>query len=103
MQQQQQSKDEQPTPADPLPSPAVPSNGQEPAATLRVQKIADETPKVRADGNSSSILSLLKGKDGLQSSILELIQELVKKKRDIQHATVTLIRDQQDNDLLIKV
>ncbi|XP_050532510.1 centromere-associated protein E-like isoform X6 [Daktulosphaira vitifoliae] len=51
---------------------------------------------------NSSILSLLKGKEKVQSTVLELVQELLQKKHDIQQATITLIQDQQNRDLLIK-
>jgi len=51
----------------------------------------------------ASILSLLRGKDSIQTSMLELIQELAKKKQDIQQAAITLIQEQQNSDLLIKV
>lgn len=101
----QQPKDE-PTLPDPLSS--DPSNNTKDTTEIRrVQKskVVNETKTddENPPPSSSSILSLLKGKDGLQSSILELIQKLAKKKQDIQHATITLIRDQQNNDLLIKV
>lgn len=56
-----------------------------------------------AEEDSSSVLSLLKGKDNIQSSTLELIKDLAKKKRNIQRATITLVQDQLNSDLLIKV
>lgn len=51
----------------------------------------------------TTILSLLRGKDNIQTSILELIRDLAKKKQDIQQAAMTLIQEQQNSDLLIKV
>lgn len=78
------------------------SNNEETATAVHTKKSDENELKVTSD-NPSSILSLLKGKDSLQSSILELIQELAKKKQDIQNATYTLIHNQQNSDLLIKV
>jgi len=63
--------------------------------TEKVEKFSEEKPV--------SILSLLRGKDSIQTSMLEMIQELAKKKQDIQQAAITLIQDQQNSDLLIKV
>jgi len=51
----------------------------------------------------ASIVSLLRGKDSIQNSTLELIRELVKIKQDLHQAAITLIQDQQNSDLLIKV
>jgi len=51
----------------------------------------------------ATILSLLRGKDNIQTSMLELIRELAKKKQDIQQAAITLIHEQQNSDLFIKV
>jgi len=51
----------------------------------------------------ATILSLLRGKESIQTSILELIRELAKKKQDIQQAAITLIQEQQNSDLIIKV
>ncbi|KAF0766877.1 spindle pole body component 110-like [Aphis craccivora] len=62
--------------------------------TEKDEKFAEEKPV--------SILSLLRGKDSIQASMLEIIQELAKKKQDIQQAAITLIQDQQNSDLLIK-
>lgn len=76
-------------------------SAEEPAATASVQN--SETKKTVEKESPSSVLSLLRGKDSLQSTILELIQELAKKKQDIQQATLTLIQNQQNSDLLIKV
>ncbi|XP_060835407.1 interaptin-like isoform X1 [Rhopalosiphum padi] len=76
---------------------------------LSTDKIVDtdvpqKTEKVEqfAEEKSASILSLLRGKDSIQTSMLKLIQELAKKKQDIQQAAITLIQDQQNSDLLIK-
>jgi len=72
--------------------------------TINIQKSEEnENENKITNENPSSILTLLKGKDNLQSSILELIQELAKNKQNIQQATITLIQDQQNSDLLIKV
>lgn len=70
--------------------------------TVEVPKTENNTNKVPGE-SPSSIVSLLKGKDSVQSSILELIQDLAKKKQTIQQATITLIQDQLNSDLLIKV
>uniref|UniRef100_A0A2S2P1L6 Uncharacterized protein n=1 Tax=Schizaphis graminum TaxID=13262 RepID=A0A2S2P1L6_SCHGA len=77
---------------------------------LSTDKIVDmdvpqKTEKVEqfAEEKSTSILSLLRGKDSIQTSILKLIQELAKKKQDIQQAAITLIQDQQNSDLFIKI
>lgn len=99
-----QQKDETPTTVTSIahpPPPRVIFSAEEPATTARVQK--SETKKTAEKESPSSVLSLLKGKDSLQSTILELIQELAKKKQDIQQATLTLIQNQQNSDLLIKV
>lgn len=55
------------------------------------------------EGKPTTILSLLRGKDSIQTSVLELIRELAKRKQDIQQAAITLIQEQQNSDLLIKV
>ncbi|XP_025206065.1 spindle pole body component 110-like isoform X2 [Melanaphis sacchari] len=65
-----------------------------PQKTEKVEKLSEE--------KTTSILSLLRGKDSIQTSMLELIRELTKKKQDIQQAAITLIQDQQNSDLLIK-
>ncbi|XP_060863799.1 trichohyalin-like isoform X2 [Metopolophium dirhodum] len=66
-----------------------------PKKTERIEnEITEEKP--------STILSLLRGKDSIQTSMLELIRELAKKKQDIQQAAITLIQEQQNSDLLIK-
>ncbi|CAH1724629.1 unnamed protein product [Aphis gossypii] len=65
-----------------------------PQKTEKVETFSEEKPV--------SILSLLRGKDSIQTSMLEMIQELAKKKQDIQQAAITLIQDQQNSDLLIK-
>lgn len=99
-----QHKDENPE-IDPSIPPIMQSNAEEPVTatlTVPVQKSERNETKV-ADDKPSTILSLLRGKDNLQSSILELIQELAKKKQDIQNAAITLIHSQQNSDLLIKV
>jgi len=67
-----------------------------------VQKSGENETKV-TEKNSSSVLSLLKGKDNIQFSILEIIQDLAEKKQNIQQATIRLIQDQLNSDLLIKV
>lgn len=71
---------------------------------VAVSKVKEQTQDVqKPEENSPSVLSLLKSKESLQSSILELIGELAKKKQDIQQAAITLIHDQHNSDLLIKV
>lgn len=67
-----------------------------PQKTERIDtEITEEKP--------TTILSFLRGKDSIQTSVLELIRELAKKKQDIQQAAITLIQEQQNSDLLIKV
>ncbi|XP_050443587.1 fas-binding factor 1-like [Adelges cooleyi] len=85
-------KDESPQPASP------------PRVTQEVkQNISEVIENNKINVNPTpTIVSLLEGKDNLQTSILEFIQELAKKKQDIQQATITLIQDQQNSDLLIK-
>ncbi|XP_022179687.1 trichohyalin-like isoform X2 [Myzus persicae] len=66
------------------------------------QKTAEKVENEITEEKSSSILSLLRGKDSIQTSMLELIRELAKKKQDIQQAAITLMQEQQNSDLLIK-
>lgn len=76
---------------------------QETQAVANTEKIDRTEHKVVEENSPSSIVSLLKEKTNLQSAELELIHQLAKKKQDIQQASITLIQDQQNNDLLIKV
>lgn len=96
-----QPKDETPA-RDPSPPPHTIPSVSIKKTTVEVSKTENNTKKVPGE-SPSSILSLLKGKDSVQSSILELIQDLAKKKQNIQQATITLIQDQLNSDLLIKV
>lgn len=84
----------------PLPPQVVVSKVKE--QTEDVQKPEGKRNQI-VEENTPSVLSLLKNKESLQSSILELIRELAKKKQDIQQAAITLIHDQHNSDLLIKV
>lgn len=85
----------------PLPSSSPILSAKE---TPNVQKLkSEETNNKVTKEKPSTVSSLLEGKENLQSSILELIQDLTKKKQDIQQATITLIQEQQNSDLLIKV
>lgn len=70
---------------------------------LEVEKSEKNENKITDQNSSTSILSLIKGNDCLQTTILEFVQELAKKKHDIQQATIAMIQDQQNSDLLIKV
>lgn len=68
--------------------------------------VVQKTERVQneiVEEKSDSILSLIRGKNGIQTTVLELIRELAKKKQDIQQAAMTLIQEQQNSDLLIKV
>lgn len=70
------------------------------------EKVPKKTEKIEneiTEEKPASIVSLLRGKDNIQTSMLELIRELAKKKQDIQQAAMTLIQEQQNSDLLIKV
>lgn len=96
-----QPKDETPA-RDPSPPPHTIPSVSIKKTTVEVSKAEDNSNKVPGESHSS-ILSLLKGKDNVQSSILELIQDLAMKKQNIQQATITLIQDQLNSDLLIKV
>lgn len=80
----------------------VPSAEETPSDVHR-KPLSGAENEIPEEKPSSSLLTLLKGKDNLQSSILELVQELTKKKQDIQQATITLIQELQNNDRLVKV
>lgn len=81
----------------------VPTKPQETQAVVNIEKTDRTQHKITEENAPPSILSLLKEKNSLQSAELELIRQLAKKKQDIQQASITLIQDQQNNDLLIKV
>lgn len=98
-----QRKDD--TSSKPTSSPARPRSPRRVPSTEETTRpdVQNAENEVTEEKPSSSLLTLLKGKDSLQSSILELVQELAKKKQDIQQATITLIQEQQNNDRLVKV
>lgn len=85
-----------PPPRSPSPPPIL-------SIKAEVEKPEKPENKITEQNSSTTILSLLRGKDSLQTTILEFVQELAKKKHDIQQATITMIQDQQNSDLLIKV
>lgn len=85
-------------------SPSRPRSPQRiPSAEETIPNVQNSENGIAEEKPCSSLLTLLKGKDNLQSSILELVQELAKKKQEIQQATMTLIQEQQNNDRLVKV
>lgn len=94
-----QQKDDTPQHSNTSPPPPTVSTRE---TTGDVQKSGENEIKVTEE-KSSSVLSLLKGKDNIQFSILELIRDLAEKKQNIQQATIRLIQDQLNSDLLIKV
>lgn len=92
-----QQKDE--TPARDFSPPPTPPTKE---TATDIKKPEKNDTKITEE-NPSLILPLLRGKETFQTSMLELIQDLAKKKQNIQQATITLIQDQLNSDLLIKV
>lgn len=81
----------------------VPTKLDEETRMTDVEKTDVNEHKIAEENSSLSILSLLREKNNLQSAELELIHKYAKKKQNIQQAAITLLQDQQNNDLLIKV